>query len=115
MPDKEKIKRVLVGESGNIAEITEEDRSPDTEDAKHSRSLMEHAARQYCPLGADYLGFAVVFYYSKTSLPSNPQFFTACQTSVVNVPEQFADVGHKQLRTALMSAYGRSQPKRRGN
>lgn len=95
----------------NKAEVTEEKRNPQTEDAKHASDLAKRAGEVFLPLGAEYLGSAIIHYYSKAKLLSAPDFFVACQLNVSKVTEHHADLGHRQLRTALMDAFGRARPR----
>lgn len=98
---------------GNRAEVIEEDREVESERARYSMDLVQRAGEVFKPVGADYLGTAVIHYYSLEHLATNPQFFVACQTALKNVAEHHADLGWKQLQSALMKVYGRKEPKTR--
>lgn len=108
-------KNVYVGETGNKAEVTEETRNAQSLDAQYARSLVAQAGKMFTPLGSIYLGSACVHYYESAPTMMNRQYFTACQTDVSVVEEQHADLGWKNLKSALMKAFGRKEPKTRGN
>jgi hypothetical protein len=109
-------KNLYIGDSGNKAEVVEEDRNANDEMAHYSRDLMRKAGAFHAPIGTDYLGSAVVHYYTKQGLnESTKEFFAVCQTDVTRVSEGHGDIGWKQLKAALMKSYGRSEPKTRDN
>lgn len=97
----------------NSAEVLEEERETNSQEAQYAMVLIKEAGRLFKPIGADYIGSAVIHYYSHEVLPSHPQFFVACQTAMGDVAEQHADLGWKQLKSALMKVYGRKEPKTR--
>jgi hypothetical protein len=103
-------KSVFIGNTGHTAEVTEEDRDTTTEEAKHVKKLVARAGKMLCPMGSEYLGSGAVHYYSKAGV-SGPQYFIACQTDINKVVEGHADMGWKQLKSAFMKAYGRTEPK----
>lgn len=97
---------------GNTLNITEESKDVDTDMAVHARGLLEQSGRLYTPIGADYVGSAVVHYYSKKGLSENSiDLFCMCQTDVGSVTEKHADIGLKQLRSALMNLWNRKEAK----
>ncbi len=106
-----KRKKVFVGNTGNRAEVTEEDKNAQSEMGEALRRIVGEAGRMMIPIGFDYAGSASVFYYKKDGL-LGPEFVTACSTDVAKVEEQLADLGHKNLRTALMKAFGRTEATR---
>lgn len=113
MEHKKKV-TVLGGQPGkNKAEVTVEEKDASTEHAQYAKSLIASAASHLSPIGADYLGSAVIHYYSQEPLPSNPTFFTIVQLDLKKVEEQLADLGWKELRAAMMKSYGREEPKTR--
>lgn len=97
----------------NRAEVIEEDRETQSEDARHAMALINSAGDVFKPIGSKHLGTAVIHYYSMGEDGLEPKYFVVCQTSVGNVTEHHADLGWKQLRSSLMKAYGRSEPKTR--
>jgi hypothetical protein len=114
MDEKEHNKKVFYGNDGVRATVIEEDRDPRTEESLQAKTLLRNAARLHQPLGSDYLGSAVVHYFSKPGLmESDKTYFFVCGTSVTEIEEGVADLGWKTLRTALMKAYGREEPKTR--
>lgn len=113
METNETKKDVYIGDTGNKAEVEEETRNPTTLGARHSMDLIKRAAELHLPLGATYVGSAVVHYYEKETLTGQPQYFVACHCDVKKVVEQHADLGWKQLKSSLMRAYGRNDPKTR--
>lgn len=113
METKKKV--TVLGQIGkNRAEITEEEKSVTSERAIHAQSLLKQAGELFAPDGAKYLGSATIHYYSKEAVASNPQFFCGCQVNLtMDVVEQHADLGHRQLKSALMRSFGRAEPKTR--
>jgi hypothetical protein len=108
-------KKVLLGDTGNRAEVFEEDKSTKSVDAVHAKELLNRAGTLHKPLGAKYLGYAIVHYYETENalMPSQKTYFVACHTDVAKVNEGHADIGWKQLKSALMKSYGRDDPKTR--
>lgn len=105
-------KKVLLGDTGNRADVVEEDRNAYSPGAQHSKQLVGNAGKLHTPLGADYIGSAVVHYYKKDGL-TGPMFMVVCQADVTHVLEHHADLGWKQLRACLQKAFGRPEPKMR--
>lgn len=112
MADESIKKKVFVGDEGQRATVEEEDRDVAAPIAIHTKNLVAQAGAMQTPTGAEYLGSAVVHYYSKKELFAD-NFFVACQVDVKKVAEGHADVGWKQLKSAFMKAYGRAEPKMR--
>lgn len=111
--EKENTKKVLIGDTGNKAEVSEEERDASSLDAQHAKALITQAGKLFAPIGSIYLGSATCHYYESSPGTFQRQFFVACQTDVSLVEEGHADLGWKQLKSALMSAYGRKEPKNR--
>ena len=66
------------------------------------------------PFGYNYVGYAVVYFYEdKRDAIGEARFITQQLTSLSEVPEQFADFGHKELQRAMMAAYGKKPPEKR--
>lgn len=109
---EQKRKKVFVGNTGNKAEVTEEDKPANSEMGDALRRIVGEAGQLMVPIGFDYIGSATVFYYKKDGLVG-PEFVTACSTDVKKVEEQFADMGWKNLKAALMKAFRRAEPRTR--
>lgn len=105
-------KKVFIGETGNKAEVTEENRDPKSEEATYGKVLMREAGRLHRPIGYDHVGSAAIHYYEKKGL-LGPEVIHVCQTDVRNVEEYHADLGWKALQTAFRQSYGRAEPKER--
>ena len=105
-------KEVFIGDSGNTAEVTEEFKSAQTLEAKYAKELLMKAGIVHQPDETKYLGSCAIHYYKKDGLAGIPQYFVACQTDVAEVSEGHADIGWKQLRSAMMKSYGREEPKK---
>ena len=72
---------------------------------------IQSAGKVLAPWGFKYEGSAVVHYYSK---PMTTDFVFGQQLIGMNgIAEGQADVGLKELRRALMGAYGRSDGRRK--
>lgn len=109
-------KKVFIGDSGTKAEVSEVDRDPNNTSAHYTRDLMRKAGDFQAPIGSKYLGSAVVHYYSKDGMDEESKsYFSVCQCDVRKVDEGHADMGWKMLKSALMKAYGRSEPSSRDN
>src|SRR4051812_19041213 len=106
-------KKVFVGDTGVKADVIEEDRDARGLDAQYSKSLLTQAAQLLKPIGSDYVGFGVVFYYEKDKVLNTKEHLTVCQTDVSFLNEGFCDLGWKNLRAAFMKAYDRPEPKTR--
>lgn len=107
-------KSIMYGDLGsNRATVTEEEL--DLTPFGSEQALLRRAGKGCSPLGdAKYLGSAAIHYYSREVLPSNPEYFVICQTvDMKGVVEHHADVGYRQLKTALMKVFGRKEPRRR--
>lgn len=116
MEEKEVKKNVFVGDDGIKATVFEEDKSARSLGAKYTKDLMEKAGQFHCPDGAAYLGSAVIHYYARQGLGANDkEYFVTCQTDVSRVSEGHADIGWKQLKSAFLKSFGRSEPKSRPN
>ena len=110
----EKKTKTFIGNTGNRADIIEEDRNAQSEDARYGRELVAQAGDLFKPEGFELKGTATVFYYEKPTLTKlGQEFVYACQTDVSKVNENVADIGWKGLKNALMKAFGREQPKTR--
>lgn len=105
-------KKLFVGDTGNRATVFEEEKNANSEIGEQLRMMVGAAGQLLCPIDFEYAGSATVFYYKKDGL-QGPDFVTACSTDVKKVEEQFADLGWKNLKAALMKAYGRAEPKTR--
>lgn len=113
MDDKNKI-MPLGGKPGDKrVDVTVDKRSSQSEEAVHARALVKKAGELFQPDGAKYLGSVTVFYYSKETLPSHPEYFFACQTDLTNVDEPHAGLGLQALRTQMMEGYGRNERTRK--
>jgi hypothetical protein len=105
-------KQVFVGDTGNRAEVSVEHRDTQTVDAHYTKDLLKKAGKIGLPIGAKYLGSAVIHYYERAGISrAERTYLVACQTNVAKVEEHHADIGWKQLKSALMDAYGRPEPK----
>lgn len=107
-------KSIVYGDIGsNRATVTEEEL--DITPYGPERDLLKKAGKGCCPIGdAKYLGSAAIHYYSRETLPSSPEFFVVCQTAdMKGVVENHADLGYRQLKTALMKVFGRKEPRTR--
>lgn len=113
--EKKKKVTVLGGKPGqNKAEITEQEQNANSEIAIHAQGLLKTAGKVLSPEGSTYLGSAVIHYYSKEVIATNPYFFCVIQLGGLSkVEEQHADLGWKQLKSAFMQAYGREESKAR--
>jgi hypothetical protein len=109
---KDETKQVLVGETGNVAEVTVEHRSAYSELSQAARGYIRQAGELHKPIDAELIGFGVVFFYSKEDFVLRPQFFCASQTDIGEVHEQHASVGWKELGSTFQKAYGRAEPKK---
>lgn len=113
MQETEAKKKVVLGEDPRArAEMSEETKNPNSIEARYGQSLMLQAGKLFEPLGSRYLGSATVHFYEKPTL-SGADIFFACQCNVEKVAENIADLGWKSLRSALMKACGRKEPKAR--
>lgn len=66
------------------------------------------------PFGYECIGYACVFYYQdKREFVNEARFITQQLTSLTEVPEMFADFGHKELQGTMMAAYGKKPPEKR--
>lgn len=106
---------VLFGEDGkHKAEVTDEQLESDDRSANSSQ-LISKSGMLFTPDTYEYLGSAIVHYYSKEKLANNPNFVVVCQTvGIENITENHADIGWKALGTKLMACFGRKIPKVRG-
>jgi len=110
--NKKTTSKTLIGDSGFKAEVTEENKNPKSIEGQRAASLIKRAGSYLCPVGFTYKGFAVVHFFEKQAV-EGPEYSMACQTEVKEVNEGHADIGWKSLRSALMNAYGRSDPRNR--
>lgn len=97
---------------GHRATVTEETINAHSFEAKHAQELIGKAGKFMAPLNAHYMGSAVVHYYQVDQIDGMDQLFL-CQCNVKEITEVVADLGWKQLRSALMKALGRAEPKTR--
>lgn len=105
-------KHIFIGDTGNTAMVTEEEKSTRTLPAQAAQRHMAQAGEVFCPFGFTYMGSATVHYYSKViDGGENPEFSHACQVNLGNTIEGHADLGWKSLQAALMKAYGREEPR----
>lgn len=85
----------------------------DTGSAKESKYSLERAGRLNTQYNSVYLGSAAVHYYVKQILGNKHEYQVICQLiGFDNIPEGFADYGHKELQKALMKKFGRSRKER---
>lgn len=81
-------------------------RPQDDPKAEHANHLIRSAGDSLRRGGYRYLGSGVVHYYDSLLAPN--EFIAIKQTpGLERVPEGFADVGWKQLRSVMMRVYGR--------
>lgn len=100
----------------NTAKVTREVRPKHLTDTKHANHLIRKCGGIVVPRGHEYLGSAVVHYYRKPqkvsplAIEQTNEYSVVCQVLVSDVEEGLADIGHKELKTQLMAAYGRKPP-----
>lgn len=104
--------KILQLQKKNKAEIISETvRALSLEQQAANKSL-KRAGEILVPFGCDYLGSVAVHYYSDSE-SSKTAFSLATQVSLEKVTEGLADFGEKQLKKAMMAAYGRTPPRTR--
>lgn len=72
---------------------------------------VRNAGVNLAPWEFDYEASVVVHYYKKRGSDHTYAFLSQL-VGLENLPEPQADVGHKELRKALMKAYGREEGRR---
>lgn len=80
---------------------------------KEIKEKMVEVAKLLQPLGFEYAGLAAVFLFEDTQnkYSANHNYVFCSQTLLEDVPEGQADVAFKELKKAMMEAYGREEPK----
>ena len=78
---------------------------------QYTNSVVKDAGVKLQPDGFEYVGSACIHYYK--SKFKDHEYVTKIQDLLGDVPEGFADFGYKQLRNAMMTHYGRENPRER--
>lgn len=108
--EKSEVRRL--GEvGGSTAKVTVETRDQSHESVRQANGLLERAGEKIRPYGCRYVGSAAIHYYVESESETKPVFQTVSQTLVSKVDEHLADFGWKELKNALMKAYGRTIPR----
>lgn len=105
-------KENIVGIDGkrNKAEVTRETLSKEDARAAEINARARDLAKIVCPVGFEYAGQATVYLFSNEADKNRPVFVFVNQVMLSNVPEGQADVAFKELKKAMMNAYGRETP-----
>lgn len=104
------------GPGKNAATVTKERRKTYGDPtAREGRRLLKKTGDTVRPYDSTHVGSAAFHIYrGNQSTEANPITVVVCQTQIEEVEEGAADFAWKQLKEALMEAYGRSLPKLRG-
>lgn len=99
--------------TGNKGKIVNENVPTDLDTSRRALGLVESAGHSLCPPGSTYIGSATIHFYKTGEAGLSRDFHVIEQLQLSNVEEGLADLGHKQLRDAMMRNYGRTPPRQR--
>lgn len=107
------MKDLILPGGKNRAVVTTEKLNAHDLPAQGAKARIREAGQILKPWNAEYVGSAVIHYYTVPGSIDKPTFLVLCHTDLERVTEGHASHGWKELKDHMMQAFGRQPPRTR--